>query len=136
PTVTEMRANQAGQVVEQHPTAAESREGLADGDARISPFQEDLTSLQQQHDELSSQLALAQQAAAESQQHSTGLETSLRETTEDLERARDELEQGRQQRQRLERKLQEMAAPQPVMSREQSVDDRPGRFTAPTGAAT
>src|SRR2546423_13479282 len=51
---------------------------------------------------------------------------------EDLEQVRIELEQERQQRQRLEKKLQEMAAPQLLMSREQSVDDLPGRFTAPT----
>src|SRR6266480_1754849 len=50
----------------------------------------------------------------------------------ELDRVRTALEQERQQRLRLEKKLQEMAAPQPGMSREQSVDDLPGRFTAPT----
>src|SRR5439155_26075746 len=54
----------------------------------------------------------------------------------ELDRVRTALEQERQQRQRLEKKLQEMVAPQPVMAREQGVDDLPGRFTAPTRAAT
>src|SRR5439155_625468 len=75
-------------------------------------IREERTSLRQQRDELSSQLALAQQAAAESQQHSTGLETRLWETIEDLERARVELEQEHAQRQQLETSLQEMTANQ------------------------
>src|SRR5437660_5449180 len=115
----EMTANQAGQVVEPEPVETESREQwnatetarLEEGPRSIG-FEEELTSLQQQRDELSSQLALAQQSAAGSQQQSTGLETRLRETTEDLERARIELEQERQQRQQLEMNLQEIKANQ------------------------
>src|SRR5207249_2918643 len=113
----EMTANQAGQVVEPEPVETESQWNATEAarreeDPRSSRFEEERTSLQQQHDELSSQLALAQQAAAESQQHSTGLETRLWETIEDLERARVELEQERAQRQQLETSLQEMTANQ------------------------
>src|SRR5437667_443367 len=112
-----MTANQAGQVVEPEPVETESGEqwnateaaGLEEDPLSI---REERTSLRQQRDELSSQLALAQQAAAESQQHSTGLETRLWETIEDLERARVELEQERAQRQQLETSLQEMTANQ------------------------
>src|SRR5438132_1253158 len=135
-SLQEMAANPTGQVVEPEPVESESREARREEDPRSILSKEERTSLQQQRDELSSQLALAQQAAAESQQHSTASEARLRETTEDLERARVEVEQERPQRTRPEKKLQEMAAPQAVMSREQSVDDLPGRFTAPTGAAT
>src|SRR5438309_1077844 len=116
-SLQEMTANQAGQVVEPKPVGTESSEQwnatetarLEDGPRSI---REELTGLQQQRDELSSQLVLAQQAAAGSQQHSTGLETRLWETTEDLERARIELEQERAQRQQLETSLQEMTANQ------------------------
>src|SRR5207244_2241590 len=54
----------------------------------------------------------------------------------ELDRLRTALEQERQQRQRLERKLQEMAVPQPVASGDRRFDPRPGRLTAPAKAVT
>src|SRR5438132_636510 len=67
---------------------------------------------------------MEKQAAAGSQQHSTGLETRQWETTEDLERARCEFEEETSQLQNLETSLQEMTAnptgqvvePEPVES--------------------
>src|SRR5205823_8164 len=113
----EMTANQAGQVVEPEPVETESQWNATEAarreeDPRSSRFEEERTSLQQQRDELSSQLALAQQAAAESQQHSTGLETRLWEMTEELERARIELEQEPSHPRRPDALLQEMTANQ------------------------
>ncbi|PYM15443.1 MAG: hypothetical protein DME18_04235, partial [Verrucomicrobia bacterium] len=93
--------------------AAEQAQTACQEEARRSRrFEEELASLQKQRDELSGQLVMAQQAAAETQQHSTGLETRLSETSEGLERARIELEQERQQRQQLETNLKEMTANQ------------------------
>jgi DNA-binding response OmpR family regulator/chromosome segregation ATPase len=90
-------------------------------------FEEEPTTLQQERDELFSQLALAQQAAADAGQHSSGLETRLYETSEDLERAKTELEQERQQRQQLEARLQEItASPE---EREQAETEHPRNAT-------
>ncbi|HKS38308.1 MAG TPA: response regulator, partial [Verrucomicrobiae bacterium] len=116
----ELTARQAGRQVEQRDQAeTEQREPWNDTDAGCQEdaqwskrFEEELATLQQQRDELTGQLTLAQQAAADAGQHSTGLETRLGETNEDLERAKTELEQERQQRQQLETQLQELTARQ------------------------
>src|SRR5437660_962796 len=108
-SLQEMTANQAGQVVEPEPVETESREqwkaARREEDSRNIRFEEELTSLQQQRDELSSQLALAQQAAAEAQQHSTASEARLQEMTEELDRAKTGLEQQAAERARLESEL-------------------------------
>ena len=65
-------------------------------------------------------------------------ESTARASSEamELDRLRTALEQERQQRQRLERKLQEMAVPQPVAPGDQRFDPRPERLTAPAKAVT
>src|SRR5256885_2020481 len=101
-----MTANQTGQVVEPEPET-ESREARREEDPRSILSKEELTGLQEQRDELSSQLALAQQAAAEARQHSTASEVRLREMTEELDRAKTGLEQQAAERARLESELGE-----------------------------
>src|SRR5206468_4319570 len=56
-------------------------------------FEEEMAGLQKHRDELSSQLALAQQAAEESKQRKEELENRLRESAGETERAKEE--QGR-----------------------------------------
>src|SRR5207302_350027 len=133
-SLQEMTANQAGQVVEPKPVETESREARRQDDPPLHVALAILTGLQQQRDELSSQLALAQQAAAESQQHSTASEARLRETTEDLERARAELEQEGAQRERLEKELGEMATAEAAERQGKSLDDSPVRITSAAGS--
>src|SRR2546430_3368556 len=103
----EMTANQTGQVAEPEPVETESREARREEDPRSILSKEELTGLQEQRDELSSQLALAQQAAAEARQHSTASEVRLREMTEELDRAKTGLEQQAAERARLESELGE-----------------------------
>src|SRR5439155_1709736 len=116
-SLQEMTANQAGQAVEPEAVETEARRqwkgtgGGGRGRGRLR-LREEQTRLKQQRDEVTIQLVLAHQAAAAAQQHRTVSEANLRETCEDLERARIELEQERAQRQQLETSLQELTANQ------------------------
>src|SRR5439155_888430 len=113
----EMTANQAGQVVEPEPVETESQWNATEAarreeDPRSSRIEEERTSLQQQHDELSSQLSLAQQAAVESQPPRSASDARMCAASAELEQVRIDLEHERAQRQQLETSLQELTANQ------------------------